>query len=81
VVRDRRPHATQDAKHLEVLDRVHLVHSSHVGREKRFRVDPARLAQVAEDLTAVAGAWDARLRRIRSLAESIEAQQRRLSPG
>jgi DNA-binding transcriptional ArsR family regulator len=65
------------AKHLNVLDRVALVQAEQVGREKRYRIDTRRLARVAQDLSTVADAWDARLRRIRTMAEAIEAQQRR----
>jgi DNA-binding transcriptional ArsR family regulator len=56
------------AKHLGVLDRVDLVH----GREKRYRVDDAQLARAAAQLRQVGDAWDARLQRIRRIAEAIE---------
>jgi DNA-binding transcriptional ArsR family regulator len=65
------------AKHLHVLDRVDLVHATAVGRERRYRVDSDRLSSVAGDLTAVASSWDARLSRIKSIAEAIEADRRR----
>ena len=60
------------AKHLAVLDRVGLVHATAAGREKQFRVDQAQLARAAAQLADVGGAWDARLRRIKRIAESIE---------
>jgi DNA-binding transcriptional ArsR family regulator len=60
------------AKHLGVLDRVGLVHGTTTGREKRFRVDEAQLARAAAELETVGSAWDARLQRIKKLAESIE---------
>jgi ArsR family transcriptional regulator, cadmium/lead-responsive transcriptional repressor len=60
------------AKHLVVLDRVGLVRSTPAGREKRYRVDEAQLARAAAQLADVGAAWDARLRRIKRLAESIE---------
>jgi len=65
------------AKHLSVLDRAELVRARHVGREKRYRVDGDQLARVAEDLTAVAAGWDARLRRIKAIAEAIEVDRDR----
>jgi ArsR family transcriptional regulator, cadmium/lead-responsive transcriptional repressor len=63
------------AKHLNVLDRAALVRAHHVGREKRYRIDGDQLARVAGDLTSVAAAWDARLRRIKAIAEAIEADR------
>lgn len=60
------------AKHLVVLDRVGLVHATTAGREKQFRVDRAQLARAVAQLAEVGAAWDARLRRIRRIAESIE---------
>lgn len=64
-------------KHLAVLDRVGLVHGDHVGRERRYRVDEERLARAAAELADVGAAWDARLRRIKRIAERIQraAQQ------
>ncbi|WP_449062085.1 ArsR/SmtB family transcription factor [Planomonospora algeriensis] len=60
------------AKHLGVLDRVGLVHASPTGREKRYRVDEARLARAVAQLSSVGAAWDARLQRIRRIAEAIQ---------
>ncbi|MEO3829721.1 metalloregulator ArsR/SmtB family transcription factor [Actinomadura sp. B10D3] len=60
------------AKHLAVLDRAGLVHAATAGRQRRYRVDQARLARAAAQLAEVGGAWDARLRRIRSIAEAIQ---------
>jgi DNA-binding transcriptional ArsR family regulator len=60
------------AKHLAVLDRVGLVHAAAAGREKRFRVDHLRLAHAVDQLADVGAAWDARLRRIRRIAETIQ---------
>ncbi|ARE77562.1 transcriptional regulator [Streptomyces sp. Sge12] len=59
-------------KHLAVLDRVGLVRSSPSGREKRYRLDEAQLARAVAQLNAVGEMWDARLRRIKSLAEAIQ---------
>lgn len=60
------------AKHLAVLDRVGLVHGSTAGREKQYRVDEDQLARAVAQLADVGAAWDARLRRIKRLAEAIE---------
>ena len=60
------------AKHLDILDRVVLVRSTPVGREKRYRVDDAQLARAVAQLSSVGSAWDARLQRIRKIAEAIE---------
>ncbi|HET6969227.1 MAG TPA: metalloregulator ArsR/SmtB family transcription factor [Ornithinibacter sp.] len=63
------------AKHLGVLDRVGLVTATPVGRERHYRVDDAQLARAVAQLTSVGSAWDARLRRIRRIAEAIQRAQ------
>lgn len=63
------------AKHLGVLDRAGLVRGTPAGREKRYRVDDARLARAVAQLSSVGAAWDARLRRIKRIAEAIERTQ------
>jgi predicted transcriptional regulator len=60
------------AKHLGVLDRVGLVQAAHAGREKRYRVDEAQLERAVAQLNAVGSTWDARLRRIKQIAETIK---------
>ena len=60
------------AKHLGVLDRVGLVAATPEGREKRYRVDEDQLARVVAQLNAVGDTWDARLRRIKQIAEAIQ---------
>ncbi|WP_369793952.1 ArsR/SmtB family transcription factor [Actinoplanes sp. SE50/110] len=60
------------AKHLTVLDRVGLVRGTPAGRGKRYRVDDAQLARAIGQLASVGAAWDARLRRIRTIAEAIQ---------
>ena len=59
-------------KHLVVLDRIGLVRGEAAGREKRYRVDERQLARAVTQLNSVGATWDARLRRIKSLAEAIE---------
>jgi DNA-binding transcriptional ArsR family regulator len=63
------------AKHLGVLDRVGLVHVTPAGREMRYRVDDAQLARAVAQLSQVGATWDARLRRIKSIAEAIQRSQ------
>ena len=60
------------AKHLGVLDRVVLVRAMPAGREKRYRVNDAQLARAVDQLTSVGTAWDARLQRIKQIAEAIQ---------
>jgi DNA-binding transcriptional ArsR family regulator len=60
------------AKHLGVLDRVGLVHGMPAGRERRYQVDDAQLARAVAQLSAVGATWDARLRRIKRIAEAIQ---------
>jgi hypothetical protein len=41
------------------------------GRERRYRVDDAQLARAVVQLSSVGAAWDARLQRIKRIAESL----------
>ncbi|GAA3446927.1 ArsR/SmtB family transcription factor [Planomonospora venezuelensis] len=59
-------------KHLGVLDRAGLVRATPAGREKRYRVDEAQLARAVAQLASVGSAWDARLQRIKRIAEAIQ---------
>ncbi len=63
------------AKHLGVLDRVGLVHVTPAGRERRYEVDEAQLARAVAQLSEVGAAWDARLQRIKRIAEAIQRTQ------
>jgi DNA-binding transcriptional ArsR family regulator len=63
------------AKHLVVLDRVGLVHVTPAGRERRYHVDEAQLARAVAQLADVGTTWDARLRRIKQIAEAIQHSQ------
>lgn len=60
------------SKHLGVLDRVGLVSATTEGRERRYRVDDEQLARAVTQLASVGSAWDARLQRIKRIAESIQ---------
>nr|WP_238345274.1 helix-turn-helix domain-containing protein [Actinopolymorpha cephalotaxi] len=61
------------AKHLGVLERAALVLPRKDGREVRYVVDEVQFSRAVEQLTSVGAAWDARLRRIKTIAESIQA--------
>ena len=63
------------SKHLTVLDRAGLVRATPAGREKHYRVDDAQLARAAAQLASVTNSWDARLRRIKRIAEAIQRTQ------
>ena len=63
------------AKHLGVLDRVGLVHATPSGRERLYEVDEAQLARAVAQLSSVGATWDARLRRIKRIAEAIQRGQ------
>lgn len=70
---DRLPITRQAVtKHLGVLDRVGLVHATPVGRERRYELDRAQFARAVRQLAEVGTSWDARLRRIKGIAEQIQ---------
>jgi DNA-binding transcriptional ArsR family regulator len=49
------------AKHLAELEEAHLVAGERVGRENRFRLTPAPLAEAVSWMAAVGARWDERL--------------------
>ncbi len=57
------------AKHLAVLDRVGLVEGFRTGREVRYSVKPEHLDVAVKAMARVAARWDARLERIKRMAE------------
>ena len=61
------------SKHLAVLERAGLVDSTPRGRETSYRIRPAEFEVAARGLAEVATRWDRRLRRIKSIAEAVEA--------
>ena len=63
------------AKHLGVLDRVGLVRVTPTGREKRYRVDDVQLSRAVAQMASVGSTWDARLQRIKRIAETIQRAQ------
>lgn len=68
------------AKHLGVLDRAGLVHATSAGRERRYDVDRAQLAKAAAQLESVGAAWDARLHRIKGIAEALQQTRNQSKP-
>ena len=60
------------AKHLAVLERVGLARVTPSGRERLYHVDEAQLARAIAQLSSVGAAWDARLSRIKRIAETIQ---------
>lgn len=64
------------AKHLAVLDRVGLVSGTRHGREVRYSIKPEHLDVAVRAMARVAARWDARLERIKRMAER-EARNKR----
>jgi DNA-binding transcriptional ArsR family regulator len=60
------------AKHLAVLERAGLVRSAPSGRERRYEVDEVQLGRAVAQLASVGKAWDARLNRIKRIAEAVQ---------
>jgi predicted transcriptional regulator len=60
------------AKHLGVLHRVGMVHVTSLGRERIYEVSQAQLARAVAQLSSVGATWDARLQRIKGIAEAIQ---------
>lgn len=57
-------------KHLAVLDRAGLVTGAKEGREVRYTVRPERLDDMARWVENLSAEWDARLARIKQIAEA-----------
>jgi ArsR family transcriptional regulator, cadmium/lead-responsive transcriptional repressor len=73
---DRLPISRQAVtKHLGVLDRAGLVHATPMGRERRYEGDEPQLTRAVRLLNEVGKTWDARLNRIKRIAEQIQRQQ------
>ncbi|MFD7792677.1 ArsR/SmtB family transcription factor [Streptomyces sp. NPDC059759] len=73
---DRLPITRQAVtKHLGVLARAGLVHATPIGRERRYEVDETQLARAVRQLNEVGRTWDARLDRIKRIAEEIHRQR------
>ena len=59
------------AKHLGVLELVELVQAQRIGRETRYAVRDARLAEAQQQMARLAARWDERLAAIKHIAETI----------
>ncbi len=57
-------------KHLGALGRARLVRAKRVGRETRYALDPAPLADAASWIASVGSEWDERLARLETLLAS-----------
>ena len=57
-------------KHLRVLERVRLVHSTRTGRESLFELDPRPIADMKDYLDLVSRRWDSALNRLKAFVES-----------
>lgn len=57
------------SKHLAALDDAGLVESERSGRERIWRLRPARLADVRGCLDRISAQWDQALERLRTLVE------------
>jgi DNA-binding transcriptional ArsR family regulator len=60
------------AKHLAALADAGLVDALRHGREIRYRAMGARLREIAGELDRVGSEWDARLSRIKAIAERAD---------
>lgn len=59
------------AKHLAALSGAGLVEPVRSGREIRYRALGARLSEIANQLDLIGAQWDARLGRIKAIAERL----------
>jgi DNA-binding transcriptional ArsR family regulator len=59
-------------KHLEVLSAVGLATSERSGRERHWRIEAERLAEVRRMLDRIARRWDVALGRLRAMVETVE---------
>jgi DNA-binding transcriptional ArsR family regulator len=57
------------SKHLQVLERAGIVHSSRRGRERRLELEAQRLGDGRRFLAEVSTEWDGALDRLRRLVE------------
>ena len=56
-------------KHLRVLERAGIVHSTRIGRESHFALDPKPLDDVRKYLDLVSEEWDQALSRLKAFVE------------
>ncbi len=58
------------ARHLGVLAAAGLVEPERAGKQLRYRAIGARLSLLAQQLDAIGRGWDARLERLKAIAEA-----------
>jgi DNA-binding transcriptional ArsR family regulator len=65
-------HLTRQAvtKHLRVLEKAGVVHSTRVGRESLFDFDPGPIDRARDYLDRVSAEWDAALFRLKEYVEN-----------
>ena len=61
-------------KHLRVLERVRIVHSTRTGRESLFEFNPEPLDELKQYLDLVSERWDQALARLKSFVETDEVK-------
>lgn len=59
-------------KHLHILERVRIVHSTRAGRESLFEFNPEPLDELKRYLDLVSERWDQTLSRLKSFVEINE---------
>lgn len=64
------------ARHLGVLAAAGLVEPERAGKQLRYRAIGARLSLLAQQLDAIGRGWDARLERLKAIAEAEEGTAR-----
>lgn len=57
------------SKHLTVLNRTGIVHSTRAGREKLFELDPRPIDGMRQYLDQVSEQWDQALSRLKAFVE------------
>ncbi|MFZ0891824.1 MAG: metalloregulator ArsR/SmtB family transcription factor [Thermoplasmata archaeon] len=57
------------SKHVGILERAGVVHSSRRGRERLLELESLRLLEARRFLTVVSAQWDGALQRLRRLVE------------
>ena len=57
------------SKHLRLLQDAGLVSSEREGRDRLWRIDGARVAELGQMLDRLSAQWDARIERLRGFVE------------
>jgi DNA-binding transcriptional ArsR family regulator len=59
-------------KHLRVMEKCGLVHSSRHGRERRWQLERGRLEEARHYLADISKQWDDKLRQLQAFVDSRE---------